>query len=30
MTSKQIKYGLGNTLSGNLNKKQAEGKFKQI
>jgi hypothetical protein len=30
MTSKQLKYGLTNTASGNLNKKQFENKYKQI
>ncbi len=30
MTSKQVKYGLGNTASGSLNKKQFENKLKQI
>jgi len=30
MTSMQVKYGLGNTASGTLNRKQTEGKYKQI
>ena len=30
MTSKQLKYCLTNTASGNLNKKQFEYKYKQI
>lgn len=30
MTSLQLKHGFGKTASGSLNKKQEDGKFKQI